>query len=334
MLFIKAIEGNSTSSMCRWLNGLGVPTVKGAKGWDHRTVKQVLTNARYAGYQTHKPGKQEWSKFNRDYIVKDHAGNYVESHTALIKPEDFFAANAVLDTRYQKHRKYTSSRLAGIIHCSKCGNKMIQGTGARMKDGTRYTTYRCLGKSAGLCVTNSIYANGIEQVVREIVTGVLSNPAAKQALVAKLEAPVEESEERKELLAMIGGETQKLEAASKYDKAGIQAKIKAMQDDLAKMDGGRKARTQQAKVAMSELNEFNAAWGDLDKRLGLNLAILAIIREIRITPRQAGEEILNRYELAKRGWHTNYERVDIMLADGTVIDLDVEWSKFLQPKAA
>jgi DNA invertase Pin-like site-specific DNA recombinase len=334
MLFIKAIEGNSTASMARWLNGLGIPTVKGAKGWDNRTVKQILTNARYAGFQTHKPGKAEWSKFNRDYIVKDHAGNYVQSHVALIKPEDFFAANAVLDTRYQKRRKYTTSRLAGIILCADCGSKMVQGTGARKKGGGRYVLYRCMGKTAGLCVRNGIYADGVERVVREIVTGVLSNPAAKQAMVAKLEAPVEDSEERKELLAMIEDEKQKLEAASKYDKAGIQAKIKAMQDDLAKMDGGRKARTQQAKVAMSELIEFNAAWDDIDKRLGLNLAILAVIREIRIQPRKQGDEILNRYELAKRGWHTNYERVDIMLADGTVIDLDADWAKFLQPVAA
>jgi hypothetical protein len=61
---------------------------------------------------------------------------------------------------------------------------------------------------------------------------------------------------------------------------------------------------------------------------------LAVIREIRIHPRKAGDDILNRYELAKRGWHTNYERVDIMLADGTVIDLDADWAKFLQPVAA
>ena len=334
MLFIKAIEGNSTSSMARWLNGLGIPTVKGAKGWDNRTVKQVLTNARYAGFMTHKPGKAQWSKFNRDFIVQDDAGNYLESHQALIKPEDFFAANAVLDTRYTKRRKYNTSRLAGIIVCSKCGSKMVMGTGAMHKNGQRYTNYRCLGKTAGICVSNIIPSDGIESIVRDIVRGYLANPEKKKALLATLDAPIEDSVERKELLAYITEQQAKLEDAGKYEKAGIAATIRAMQDDLAKMDGGRKARIAAAKSVVNELAEFDRAWDDAERRLAVNITVLSVIREIRITPRKPEEKILNRYELAERGWTCNYERVDLLLADGTVVDLDADWAKFLQPVAA
>jgi DNA invertase Pin-like site-specific DNA recombinase len=334
MMFAKAIEGNSTAAIARWLNGLSVPTVKGAKGWDNRTVKQVLKNARYAGFQTHKQGKQTWSKNNIDFIVKDHAGNYVQSHVALIKPEDFFAANAVLDTRYTKRRKYNTSRLAGIIVCAKCGSKMVMGTGAAHKNGKRYTNYRCMGKTAGICDTNNIPALGVEAVVRDIVRGYLSNPEKKRALLATLDAPVEDSEERKELLALIAAQQAKLDEAGKYEKAGIAATIKAMQDDLAKVDGGRKARIAAAKSVVNELAEFDRAWDDEKQRLTVNLTILSIIREVRVQPRNPGDEILNRYELAKRGWSCNYERVDLLLADGTVIDLDVEWGKILTQKVA
>jgi len=334
LLFAKAIEGNSTASMARWLNGLGIPTVKGAKGWDNRTVKQVLKNARYAGFQTHKQGKQEWSKNNIDFIVKDHAGNMVVSHVALIKPEDFFAANAMLDTRYTKRRKYNTSRLAGIIVCAKCGSKMVMGTGAAHKNGKRYTNYRCMGKTAGICDTNNIPALGVESVVREIVRGYLANPDKKKALLATLDAPIEDSEERKELLSMIVEQQAKLDAAGKYEKAGIAATIKAMQDDLAKMDGGRKARIAAAKSVVNELAEFDKAWDDDGQRLSVNLTILSVIREVRVQPRNPSDAILNRYELAKRGWSCNYERVDLLLADGTVVDLDADWAKFLQPVAA
>jgi hypothetical protein len=85
---------------------------------------------------------------------------------------------------------------------------------------------------------------------------------------------------------------------------------------------------------VNELAEFDRAWDDEKQRLTVNLTILSIIREVRVQPRNPGDEILNRYELAKRGWSCNYERVDLLLADGTVIDLDVEWSKILTPKAA
>lgn len=334
MLFAKTIEGNSTASLARWLNGLKIPTVRGAKGWDHRTVKDMLTNARYAGFQTHKPGKQTWSKSNIEYIVKDHAGNYVQSHVALIKPEDFFAANAVLDSRYTKRRKYNSARLAGIIVCAKCGSKMVIGTGAVHKNGARYTNYRCLGKSSGMCDTNHIPSVGVESVVQRIVRKALSDPACRKDILAKLDAPVEESQERKELTAMIAEQQAKMEAATKYEKAGIAAVIKAMQDDLAKMDGGRKARVEAAKAAINEVAEFDAAWDDVNKRLAVNLTILSVIREVRIQPRKEGEKVLNRYDLAKLGWSCNYNRVSLKLANGLVIDMAKDGAALLTEKAA
>jgi hypothetical protein len=334
MIFAKIIEGNSTSSVSRWLNGIGVPTVRGAKGWDNRTVKQVLTNARYAGFQTHKQGRSDWSRHNIDFIVKDHAGNYVQSHVALIKPEDFFAANAVLESRVTKYRKYTSARLNGIILCAKCGSKMFLGTGSVHKDGSRYANYRCSGRQLGLCTANTIPAIGIEEVARRIVRKALSDPAYRKEIINKLDAPAEESEERKELVAMIIAQQAKLESATKYEKAGIAGTIKAMQDDLSKMDGGRKARVEAAKSAISELTEFDAAWDDVNKRFAVNLAILNIIREIRIKGRNPGDPILNRYDLKKLGWFCNYERVTIQLASGLVLDMATAGAELLQEKAA
>lgn len=334
MIYAKIIEGNSTSSVSRWLNGLGVPTVRGAKGWDNRTVKQVLTNARYAGFQTHKTGRRDWSKHNIDFIVKDSSGNYLESHVALIKPEDFFAANAVLESRVTKYRKYTSARLNGIIHCGKCGSKMFLGTGSVHKDGSRYANYRCSGRQLGLCTANTIPAIGIEEVARRIVRKALSDPACRKDIITKLDAPVEESEERKELIAMISAQQAKLESATKYEKAGIAGAIKAMQDDLSKMDGGRKARVEAAKSAINELAEFDAAWDDVDKRFAINLTILSVIREIRIMARNAGDPIMNHYDLKKLGWSCNYERVTLQLANGLVIDMATAGAKLLEEKAA
>lgn len=343
MIFAKVIQGNSTSSIARWLNlELKVPTQKGSKGWDNRVITQLIRNARYAGYMTHKVGKATWSKFNSEHIVKDAAGNYLTAHQALIQPEDFFAANAVMDTRYQKKRKYNSSRLAGIAICDNCGSKLALGTGSVHKNGKRYRIYRCNGMTTGVCVSkttgkpvsNNIPADGLEQTIRTIVRGFLSNPANRDMLIAKIDEPAVESDERKELLAQIAQEQENLANETlDHKKAGYAASIKYLQDQLAKMEGGRVARAQQAKAAINELSEFDAAWEDERKRLGVNLAILSVIREIRVKPVDGGK-VLNRYELAQLGWLCNYDRVTLTLANGNKVDLAGEYAKWHTPKAA
>jgi DNA invertase Pin-like site-specific DNA recombinase len=334
-IYDKIIEGHSTAAVARWINSHNVPSRRNSKnGWDCRTVTQMIRNARNAGFQTHKAGQQNWSRFNEDHIVKDKAGNPIVAFEAVVTPEKFYAAIAALDKKYIKRRKHNSSRLAGLVVCTSCNNRMVAGTGGNGKGG-RYTKYRCYYRTIGTCPgNNSIAMPGLETVIFKLIRGLKSDPSKVASVLAAIDAEPTSNPERDELVDAIAAKEAELPNADKYTAVAIRATIKAMQDDLDRLSGQLHNKRVVAKQLVNEFAVFEQAWNDDSGRVGLNNAINAWVREIRVHPVKPGDVVMNRYELAKRGWHVNYERVDIVMQDGTVIDLDADWAKHITPLEA
>jgi DNA invertase Pin-like site-specific DNA recombinase len=331
LLYDKVIEGNSTASIARWINGLGIPSRRGSKnGWDNRTLIGMIRNARYAGFQTHKAGKQTWSRFNEKHIAKDKAGNPIIAFEQVVTAEKFYAAVAVLDKKYTKRAKRSSTRLTGLVVCAHCGNGMVGGTGGNGKGGY-YPKYRCNYKTIGSCVANSITMTGVDQVVYEMMERWLSNPIEMSRVSKALEEKPKENPERDALVALIAEKEAELEAADKYAQVGIRAVIQAMRDDLDKMDGDNLVRTKLVKQIVNGSVVFEQAWNDPNQRLGVYRTVNSYIKEIRISP---VTDILNRYQLAELGWHTDYRRIQIEFQDGNVLNMGTDWAKVIAPKVA
>lgn len=321
-IFARVVKGDATVAVARWLNESGYPTQRGAKGWDNRVIAQVIRNARYAGFQTHKEGKQVWSKFNIDHIVKDRDGKPLVAFDQVVTPEVFFAANAQMDARYIiRPKKYNTSRLSGMVICDGCGGKMCYGYTSKRRNGERYGVYRCLSKSRGICSAYNHIPDNIEDVVYNLMLGYLADPSKIRSVVEVLEHPVQENPERQVLVEKIEKKRLELDSADEYEVTGIKATIKHMEDNLARMGAADAARSDKARAVVVSVDAFKQMWADPKGRYPLNLAINAVIKEIRIKQRGESDKILNRHELAKLGWTVNMNRLDIVLQSGETLDM-------------
>lgn len=43
------LQGNTTSGICKHLDGLGTPTPTGRKAWNRTTINSILRNEKYKG---------------------------------------------------------------------------------------------------------------------------------------------------------------------------------------------------------------------------------------------------------------------------------------------
>lgn len=149
-------EGNSILGVCRWLDQQGVVATRGS-AWTPQSVKRYLTNPRLAGYST----------LNGEIVAE---GKW----EPILDRDTFETVRAMLTARTRAHvpRK---ALLLGLIHCGKCGHRLITSAG---KKGQR--NYRC-PKRPGMdgCGGVSSLAQPLEEYVEAAVQTALDDPRVR-----------------------------------------------------------------------------------------------------------------------------------------------------------
>lgn len=118
-------------------------------GWNRTSIRQVLTNPKYAGYVAYIP----WATYKKinvradwaDYIVKDPDGTPLDaSWEPIVDRETWWSAQKRLDDlrnmprRDGSPRKHTNTRKyfgTGLFRCSVCGQPMRVSSGSYRCDG-------------------------------------------------------------------------------------------------------------------------------------------------------------------------------------------------------
>jgi site-specific DNA recombinase len=113
-IYTRFHAGDSLRGIARWLNDTGVPTRRG-KPWNPSSVRDILTNPRYAGrvyYNRHKDGT------DGDWVTA--------AFPAIIEEHVFDAVNAKLsDPRRRRHQGTDRKHLgASVYQCGICGHLM------------------------------------------------------------------------------------------------------------------------------------------------------------------------------------------------------------------
>lgn len=164
----KIREGGSILGVCRWLDEQGVKSTLG-RPWTPLSVKRYLTNPRLAG----------WATLNGDIITK---GQW----EPILDQETFEVVRAMLTARTRAHipRK---SLLLGLIHCGKCGYRLITSG----QKGKR--TYRCPKRpNMPGCGNVSGNAEPIEEYVIDVAQVALSDDRIRQRIAELAAHPTEQ----------------------------------------------------------------------------------------------------------------------------------------------
>src|SRR5690606_21333365 len=106
-----------------YLSGQGVVKIakhmntfsRGKEGgkWDSKSVRNIITNPTYAGYNHFKPA--HWSDLQRIITNGD--------HEPIVTKDEFKQAQTYIERRTNKHMSKTSYHypFSGIVRCGKCG---------------------------------------------------------------------------------------------------------------------------------------------------------------------------------------------------------------------
>ncbi|WP_340461066.1 recombinase family protein [Streptomyces sp. A475] len=168
-----AAEGVSAASIARRLNEAGVPTKNASDEarltarrkratsetpktavWTSTTVLRILRDPRLAGYAIEWEGRTAKTKdapgsAGKRVILRDDEGRPLAAHEAVVKPDEWWRLQDILDGRtpvVKQTRRSVPSLLAGAGHlfCDVCGSVMVTD----QRNGKRL--YRCNRASAGL----------------------------------------------------------------------------------------------------------------------------------------------------------------------------------------
>jgi DNA invertase Pin-like site-specific DNA recombinase len=126
----RARRGDSYLSICRWLDGEGLPPPHGIK-WSPHSVVNALRNPALKGRRIE-------------------LGKVVLRFESLLSSTEWQALQDLLDSRPTRRGPVsgTTALLTGVIECDRCGGPMYRfRSGRNRKDGTRRINwyYRCRG---------------------------------------------------------------------------------------------------------------------------------------------------------------------------------------------
>ncbi|RTE05516.1 recombinase family protein [Paenibacillus whitsoniae] len=164
-------EGWGVTKIAKYMNEKS-QTKEGGK-WDNKTVRNVLKNPTYAGYNHFKA--EDWPEEQR--IITP------GTHPAIVSKEQFEKAQTFRKRRADGHmsRRSFDYAYSGIIKCGECGANYVGNTSVH--SGKKYTGYRCLNQYAkGTCDARSISETKLSKIVLahiELVDDGFQNPKAK-----------------------------------------------------------------------------------------------------------------------------------------------------------
>ena len=159
-LAARALAGETLTSLVRWLDEEGVPTVGGGQ-WRTVTVRQVLTNPRMWGMRVHRGqviGAGAWEP-----IITTEQGERLR--------------RLLLDPARRTNRSARRYLLTGLLRCGKCGNTLYSAP----RDGVRRYGCRTGADSRG-CGGVYITAGPLEEWITEAVLLRLDSPDMTRVL--------------------------------------------------------------------------------------------------------------------------------------------------------
>jgi DNA invertase Pin-like site-specific DNA recombinase len=164
----KIREGGAILGTARWLHDQGVTTTLG-KPWSPQGIKRYLTNPRIAGYSTIK-----------GEIVAE--GGW----EPILDRDTFEVVRAMLTARTRPYVPQ-KSLLLGLLHCGRCGQRMITGQQRTQR------TYRCPNRpnmpGCGRCSGN---AEPIEEYVEGYAKQRLSDDRVRESIARLRTHPTEQ----------------------------------------------------------------------------------------------------------------------------------------------
>lgn len=153
-------RGESRHSLMKWLNNHGVTTPRGRE-WTIPTLRDLLTNARYAGITTYN-GVELGAPAKWDAIIELEDWRRWQTAAAKRKRKSTFTAARYL--------------LTGIARCGVCGGVIYAKERSRPSQAGRYQ-YVC---HTNLCVARQL--DKVDELVEALVVGRLSSPDVLESL--------------------------------------------------------------------------------------------------------------------------------------------------------
>ncbi len=255
----RLLAGESLTSVTRWMQESGVPTVSGAE-WRTHSVRQVVTNPRMWGMRVH-----------QDQVIGE--GTW----EPILTPEQGERLRRLLrDPARRTNRTARRYLLSGMLTCGKCGARMVSSP----RDGVR--RYACrTGPDQRGCGGIYVVADPLERFVADAVLHRLDSPQMHDALtgnehddaeVAGWAAKVQEDERK--LLDLAD-----MFAAGEIDRVGMK---RARDQITPRLETNRRAlaaangRDQVVEYA-GRGAELREAWDglDLSRQVAVVKAVLA-----------------------------------------------------------
>lgn len=261
----RLLAGESLTSVTRWMQESGVPTVSGAE-WRTHSVRQVVTNPRMWGMRVH-----------QDQVIGE--GTW----EPILTPEQGERLRRLLlDPARRTNRTARRYLLSGMLTCGKCGARMVSAP----REGNR--RYACrTGPDQRGCGGVYITADPLERFVAEAVLQRLDSPQMQQAMtgnqhdaaeVEALAVLVQEDDRRLLDLADMFADGQIDRAEHKRAKDRITPRLEANRRALAAANG----RDQVVEYA-GRGAELREAWDGLD--LSRQVAVVkAVLAGATVTP--------------------------------------------------
>ncbi|WP_102923930.1 recombinase family protein [Streptomyces noursei] len=293
-----AEDGASGHDICRWLNGMGVPS-PGGKSWGRGYLHRMTRNPAYSGWQVIqiRPGHPE--------PYRNAQGQRVRlKGTALVSPElqrkvqEALSTGHVVPIEQRAHDTRPKHLLTGLLRCEGCGRSMPKG-------GRSYLCQAAVGGTG--CKTRAqAKMNAIEEFVFQAWLARLTHAAADDPVMLavserwtarmKPEETEEEQAARAALRAAEAGLKRLLDdrQAGVYDGAAARyfgpllreanEAVEAARAEVGKYDGGGAVQLPFRSVSLEELT---AAWDDASLPMKRDLLRLAIDRiMVRKAPRR------------------------------------------------
>jgi len=155
------LGGGTVTGVVRWLEEEAISTTAGG-AWSRQGVKHYLRNPRIAGFSTMAGeivGPGEWP--------------------AILDPETWEEVRAILNSR-TRAAVPRRSLLLGLLHCGRCGGRMVASGAGKKPGGGSRRAYRCEAKGCGVL--------GVAEPVEEIVEGYVEERLQDPAVRRRIEA--------------------------------------------------------------------------------------------------------------------------------------------------